>query len=99
MTIRKNPLIFVLLQLSFKSRQLRQLCESSSRARRSLGLGVANKLQVVLEDLTVVDNVGDLGLPSESFNYDSNTVKIRLVADLHLYFLPNHNVLPLRASK
>lgn len=86
------------LQISFKSRRLRQLCVSSTRARRLLGPETANRLQAILGDLEAVDTLADMLLPSENSCDLEGIITLPLTPDVSMTISANHNSVPLLSN-
>ncbi len=85
--------IVIELELSFANKGLRQLCESSVKANRKLGVDVANELRRRVADLRAATSVRDLliGAPRET---QEDQIALNVGPRFQLTFCANHNTVP-----
>ncbi len=85
--------IIIELELSFANKALRELCESSVKANRKLGVDVANELRRRVADLRAATSVRDLliGAPRET---EEDQIALDLGPSFQLTFCANHNTVP-----
>lgn len=84
------------MELAFATKSLRALCESGSRAKRELGITVAEQLKARLADLRAARHVTDVvaGRPHEIDGTSHREVAVDLGEDSHVVFCANHNMTP-----
>ncbi len=85
--------IIIELELSFVNKALRELCESSVKANRELGIDVANELRRRVADLRAATSVRDLliGAPRE---IQEDQIALDLGPSFQITFCANHNTAP-----
>ena len=83
------------LELAFATKELRDLCETESKAHRALGSKAAIKLHRRLADLRAATSVRDLvaGCPKELNN--ELQVVMQICRGYRVIFCANHNKVPL----
>lgn len=88
--------ILIPLELAFRTKSLRHICESESEAERVLGTRVASALRRRLADLRAASCVADLlaGQPSEIEGSTLRQFGVHLSQGHRLVFCANHNVTP-----
>jgi toxin HigB-1 len=81
------------LELSFANKPLRQLCESSAKANRKLGVDIANELRRRVADLRAATSARDLliGAPRE---IQANQITLDVGPCFKITFCANHNTIP-----
>jgi plasmid maintenance system killer protein len=84
------------LELAFDKKLLRQLCENETRAKRDLGVRVAEKLKRRLADLRAAKCVKDLvaGRPRELDGDRCRHIAVDLCEGCRIVFCANHNTIP-----
>ncbi len=84
------------MELAFTTKQLRQLCESSAKAKKELGDEMAEKLKHRISDLRAAVCTNDLlvGDPRELNYSGEKAFTIDLGDDLSIFFCANHNKNP-----
>jgi len=89
-----------MLELAFDTKPLRQICENEGKAKRKLGITVAEKLKRRLADLRAATVVGDIvaGGPHEIEGTDHQHLEIDLSEGYRIVFCANHNVIPMLES-
>ena len=92
--------IVTALELAFAKKSLRQLCESETKAKRDLGVRMAEKLRRRLADLRAATCVKDLvaGRPRELDGADHRHIAIDLCEDYRIIFCANHTANPVVKS-
>lgn len=85
-----------MVQLAFATKQLRELCASSAKAKRELGEVVATKLQRRLADLRAGSHAVDFpaGRPREVEEGGRKMIAVDLADGMVLLFCANHNRTP-----
>jgi plasmid maintenance system killer protein len=85
--------IIIELELSFANKALRQLCESSVKADRKLGVDLANELRRRVADLRAATSVQDLliGVPRET---QTDQISLDVAPTFQITFCANHNTVP-----
>jgi len=85
--------VIIQLELSFANKALRELCESSVKADRKLGVDVANELRRRVADLRAATSVLDLliGAPRET---REDQIALDVGPSFQLTFCANHNTVP-----
>jgi hypothetical protein len=80
------------LELAFANKALRQLCESSVKANRKLGVDIANELRRRVADLRAATSVRDLliGAPREA----EDQIALDVGPCFQITFCANHNTVP-----
>lgn len=86
------------MEIDFKDRKLRELCERRDTAERKLGAPCARKLRSRLADLQAANCVTDLvaGRPHPLSGDRSGQFAVDLEGGRRLVFEPDHNPVPLR---
>lgn len=84
------------MELAFDKVSIREICESSSEAKRTLGPKVAEKLKRRLADLRAAASVHDLiaGHPREVHGPRYRRIRVDLADDYYLVLSANHPVIP-----
>ena len=84
------------MEISFKDKKLKQLCEQESIALGKFGKNMARKLKARLADLMVVANVTELqaGRPHPLKGDRDGQFALDLVHPLRLVFKPAHDTIP-----
>ena len=79
------------MELAFKNKKIRQLCENEEKAKLSYGVEVAKKLQNRLADLSAAFSVEALpvGKPRE-INENPSCFTVDLCNGYGIFFYPNH---------
>ncbi len=85
--------VVIELQLSFANRSLRDICESSAKANRKLGIDAANELRRRVADLRAATSVHDL-LIGEPRGIDENQIVLDVGTSFQIIFCANHNTMP-----
>jgi proteic killer suppression protein len=80
------------LQLSFKSKKIRDVCEDDALARKLFAPSVVEGLQKRLADLQSGANIYEL--PLETIKIKDNIRGIEIAKNTNLIFLANHNSNP-----
>jgi hypothetical protein len=93
---RESLIIIILLELAFANKALRNLCESSAKANRELGVGTADKLRRRVADLRAAISVSDLllGAPKEVDCDGRAQIAVDLNERFQITFCANHNTVP-----
>lgn len=80
------------MELSFKNRTIRTICENEEAAEKEYGLEVAKKLQSRLADIIAAKNTEEIvvGNPREIFEDDYCSIRIDLCDGYFLVFCSNH---------
>lgn len=85
------------MEISFKNRELRNLCASKNRAKHQLGETLASKLMARLADIMAFNNVDEL-IVSQILGSVINSgdhIKIEISAKFNIIFCSNHIETPL----
>jgi proteic killer suppression protein len=84
------------MEIDFKDKTLKDLCEQASLAQRKLGTQVARKLQARLADLMAASAVTELraGRPHPLTGDRAGQFALDLVHPQRLVFEPAHNPVP-----
>lgn len=84
------------MNINFKDRKIRELCEKHAVAVKKLGAICARKLRTRLDDLNAANRVSDLtaGNPHPLKGDRSGQFALDLAAGFRLVFLPDQNPLP-----
>jgi len=92
--------IMTALELAFAKKSLRQLCESEAKAKRDLGVRMAEKLTRRLADLRAATCVKDLvaGRPRELDGARHRHIAVELCNGARIVFCANHNAIPMLES-
>jgi len=85
------------LELAFATKSLRQLCESTAKAKKVLGEEVAEMLKRRLADLRAAEYVNDLvvGKPHAFDDTNGEKFSVNLCDDFCIIFRANHTPPPL----
>lgn len=88
------------LELAFKSKFLRTLCESEETAYRKLGVKVTKRLKARLEDLQAAANITELtaGAPRPVDDGTQQHMAVSLVEGYSIEFAANHVSNPVTSS-
>lgn len=89
------------LEISFRSKELRNTCESPTRAKRELGGAAREALQRWLADMEAVDTVSELfelGLEIENCAQEHGMLRCYLSEGLYLYCEVNHQSVPMNGE-
>jgi hypothetical protein len=88
------------LELAFRTRALRTLCEHEEVAERKLGTSLADALRARLADLRAVSCIDEVptGQPRRLPGGSQHLMALTLVRGYRLVFRPNHNETPLLES-
>ena len=80
------------LEIAFKTKKLREICEDCNKAEELLGEDVSRKLASRLSDLRACESIEQLpvGNPSEVVIGGKRTISINIAQKVHLYFSSNH---------
>lgn len=86
------------MEIDFRDKKLRELCEQRGVAERKLGAPCARKLRARLDDLKAVDCVTDLpaGRPHALSGDRAGQYSVVLEGGTRLVFEPDHNPIPQR---
>lgn len=86
------------MEIDFKDKKLRELCEQQRVAERKLGAACARKLRSRLADLQAANCVTDLvaGRPHPLGEDRAGQFAVDLEGGRRLVFEPDHNPVPLR---
>jgi proteic killer suppression protein len=84
------------MEINFKDKKLKDLCEQQSLAQRKLGTKMAQKLKVRLADLMAASSVSELvaGRPHPLTGDLAGLFALDLVQPQRLVFEPNHEPIP-----
>jgi proteic killer suppression protein len=84
------------MEISFKDKKLKELCEQESVAQRELGKNMARKLKARLADLIAAANVTELqaGRPHPLKGDRAGQFALDLVHPQRLVFEPAHETTP-----
>lgn len=84
------------MEINFKDKKLKDLCEQQSLAQRKLGTKMAQKLKVRLADLMAASSVSELvaGRPHPLMGDLAGQFALDLVQPQRLVFEPNHEPIP-----
>lgn len=84
------------MEIDFKDKTLKDLCEQASLAQRKLGKQMARKLQARLADLMAASAVTELcaGRPHPLTGDRAGQFALDLVQPQRLVFEPDHNPVP-----
>mgnify|MGYP001810691420 CR=1 FL=1 len=84
------------MEISFKDKKLKELCEQESAAQRELGKNMARKLKARLADLIAAANVSELqaGRPHPLKGDRVGQFALDLVHPQRLLFEPAHETIP-----
>jgi len=85
------------MQIAFKNKKLRELCENKKKAETELGTDGAKKLRTRLSDLEAVAYVSDLiaGNPHPLEPDSLREFSVELADGKRLVFKPDHEPIPL----
>lgn len=86
------------LEIAFRSKELRNTCESPARAKRELGEAASAALRRWLADMDAVDTVGELfelDLEIENCAQEHGMLRFLLSDGLYLYCEVNHQSVPM----
>ncbi len=88
------------MELAFDKKSLREVCENEDKAKRDLGVRVAERLKRRLADLRAATCVKDLvaGQPRELDGADHRHITIDLCEDYRIVFCANHTATPMLES-
>lgn len=88
------------MQISFKNKKLKALCEQSNLAQKELGAQMAKKLRSRLADLTAASVVADMcaGRPHPLQGNRAGEFALDLVHPQRLVFIADNNPIPERAD-
>ena len=88
------------MEIHFKDKKLRELCEKQAAAEKKLGAASARKLRARLDDLEAATNVKDLvaGNPHPLKNNRHGPFALDLSGGWRLVFAPRHDPLPKKAD-
>ncbi len=88
------------LEISFHTEDLRDVCIDGALADQSLGVVAAEGLRNRLVDIRAADSVYDLlaGQPSAGMHDGVECYRVRLDDGVYLTVVPNHNVLRINAK-
>lgn len=88
----------VVLEIYFKDKKIRELCEMQAVANRKLGAGGARKLRARLDDLDAAARVTDLvaGNPHPLKGGRHGQFAMDLTGGWRLVFSPRHDPCPVR---
>jgi hypothetical protein len=81
------------LELSFAKKSLRELCESSAKANRKLGIDAANELRRRVADLRAATSVHDL-LVGQPRGSGADEIALDVGTSFEITFCANHNTVP-----
>ena len=87
------------MQIHYKDRKLRKLCESNREAVRRLGADSARRLQSRLSDIEAAANVRELpplGNPHPLVGDRQGQFSVSLAGGKRLVFQPDHEPAPIR---
>ena len=86
------------MEIDFKDKKLRELCEQKRVAERKLGAACARKLRSRLADLQAANCVTDLvaGRPHPLDEDRAGQFAVDLEGGRRLVFEPDHNPVPIR---
>lgn len=86
------------MEIDFKDKKLRELCEQERVAERKLGAACARKLRSRLADLQAANCVTDLvaGRPHTLDGNRAGQFAVDLAGGRRLVFEPDHNPVPMR---
>jgi proteic killer suppression protein len=84
------------MEINFKDKTLKDLCEQKSLAQRKLGIQMARKLQARLADLMTASVVTELcaGRPHPLTGDRAGQFALNLVHPQRLVFEPDHSPVP-----
>jgi toxin HigB-1 len=96
----RSDILTTWMQLAFATKSLRQLCENGARAKRDLGLQMAEQLRGRLADLRAAMSVKDLvvGRPREVDGMPKSHIAVDLYEGYHIVSCANHNSIPILES-
>ena len=88
------------MEIHFKDKKLRELCEKRVVAERQIGATSARKLRARLDDLEAATNVKDLvaGNPHPLKNDRHGQFAVDLAGGRRLVFAPRHEPVPKNAD-
>jgi hypothetical protein len=86
------------LEFAFESKELRDICESESEAKRHLGDPVAEMLRHRLADLDAAPSAKDLIAGQPRLGEDAETMVVDLCEGSRLVFTANHPSNPMTAT-
>ncbi|WP_415764652.1 type II toxin-antitoxin system RelE/ParE family toxin [Pseudomonas sp. ZB1P45] len=89
------------MELNFKDKRLRELCEQSRIAEKRLGADSARKLKSRLSDIQAAASVSDLaaGNPHPLKGDRKNQYSVSLAGGCRITFEPDHDPFPLREDQ
>lgn len=85
------------LEIDFKDKKIRELCEVRAVSERKLGLVCARKLRTRMSDLEAASRVTDLvaGNPHPLHGDRAGQFALDLAGGWRLVFIPNHDPCPI----
>lgn len=85
------------MEISFKDKKLRDICESDKKAQKVLGKEITRLFQARISDIRAADNMMDLlaGSPRYVGEGLDEQLIVNLEQGWYLRMAPNHPVLPL----
>lgn len=88
------------MELQFKNKKIRQLCEQKAVADKKLGLDCACKLRTRLADIEAASRVTELvaGSPHPLKGNRSGQFALDLAGGSRLVFVPDHDPCPTRTD-
>lgn len=94
--INREKLKWIILYITFQSKELRAICENMHNANEILGNKLASKLRSRLSDISVIDNILNLpvGSPEVDFEDGEECITITLEDDLKLGFVCGNTIQP-----
>ncbi len=86
------------MEVSFKDKKIRDLCERQATAQKKLGVVCARKLRARLSDLEAADQVSNLlaGNPHPLKSDRAGQFALDLAGGWRLVFAPAHDPCPIR---
>lgn len=84
------------MELTFKDKHIRKLCENQAEAQKKLGSDCARKLRTRLADLEAAANVSELtaGRPHPLLGDRKGQFAVDLAKGFRLVFAPDHDPCP-----
>ena len=83
------------MELSFRTRELRSVCENEDKTASAFGSEVGDRLRRRLADLRAARTVHDLVAGRPRLSGDRNAeLRLLIAKGYKLYCRPNHNTLP-----
>ena len=83
------------MEVAFRTKRLRTICEDEEEASRSLDLAVVDQLVSRLADLRAADSLADLIAGNPVLSDDQTTVTIDLTKGYAIQLQVNHHALPI----